>query len=47
MKEGSLKVLKNTIKELEKYKKVLLLTCSNRGEEVSKTQLQNQVYWHV
>ena len=39
MKEGSLKVLKNTIKELEKYKKVLLLTCSNRGEEVSKTQL--------
>jgi len=39
MKEGNLKVLKNTIKELEKYKKVLLLTCSNRGEEVSKTQL--------
>ena len=39
MKEGSLKVLKNTIKELGKYKKVLLLTCSNRGEEVSKTQL--------
>ena len=39
MKEGSLKVLKNTLKELEKYKKVLLLTCSNRGEEVSKTQL--------
>ena len=39
MKEGNLKVLKNTSKELEKYKKVLLLTCSNRGEEVSKTQL--------
>jgi multimeric flavodoxin WrbA len=39
MKEGNLKVLKNTIKKLEKYKKVLLLTCSNRGEEVSKTQL--------
>lgn len=39
MKEGSYKVLKNTIKELKKYKKVLLLTCSNRGEEVSKTQL--------
>ena len=39
MKEGNLKVLKNTIKELGKYKKVLLLTCSNRGEEVSKTQL--------
>jgi hypothetical protein len=39
MKEGNLNVLKNTIKELEKYKKVLLLTCSNRGEEVSKTQL--------
>lgn len=39
MKEGNLKVLKNTIEELGKYKKVLLLTCSNRGEEVSKTQL--------
>jgi len=39
MKEGNLKDLKNTIKELGKYKKVLLLTCSNRGEEVSKTQL--------
>ena len=39
MKEGNLKVLKNTIKKLGKYKKVLLLTCSNRGEEVSKTQL--------
>ena len=39
MKEGNLKVLKNTIKELGKYKKVLLLTCSNRGQEVSKTQL--------
>ena len=39
MKEVNLKVLKNTIKELGKYKKVLLLTCSNRGEEVSKTQL--------
>jgi hypothetical protein len=48
MKEGNLKVLKNTIKELEKYKKVLLLTCSNRGEEVSKTQLpKSSILAHV
>lgn len=37
--EGNYKVLKNTIKELKKYKKVLLLTCSNRNETVSKTQV--------
>lgn len=36
MKEGNFEVLANTIKELQKYKKVLLLTCSNRGEEISK-----------
>ena len=30
MKEGNFKVLVGTIKELQKYKKVLLLTCSNR-----------------
>ena len=36
MKEGNFKVLVGTIKELQKYKKVLLLTCSNRGEEISK-----------
>lgn len=39
MKEGNHKVLLSTIKELRKYKKVLLLTCSNRGEEISETQL--------
>ena len=39
MKEGNFKVLANTIKELQKYKKVLLLTCSNRGEEISKEEL--------
>jgi multimeric flavodoxin WrbA len=39
MKEGNFNVLIDTIKELKKYKKVLLLTCSNRGQEVSETQL--------
>ena len=39
IREGNFKVLKETINELKKYKKVLLLTCSNRGEEVSKSQL--------
>jgi multimeric flavodoxin WrbA len=39
MREGNFNVLIDTIKELRKYKKVLLLTCSNRGEEVSETQL--------
>lgn len=39
MKEGNFNVLIDTIKELRKYKKVLLLTCSNRGQEVSETQL--------
>ena len=39
MQEGNFKVLANTIKELQKYKKVLLLTCSNRGDEISKTEL--------
>ena len=39
MKEGNFKVLVGTIKELQKYKKVLLLTCSNRGEEISKEEL--------
>lgn len=39
IREGNFKVLKETINELKKYKKVLLLTCSNRGEEVSKKQL--------
>ena len=39
MREGNFNVLVDTIKELRKYKKVLLLTCSNRGEEVSETQL--------
>lgn len=39
MKEGNFKVLQDTIIELRKYKKVLLLTCSNRGEDVSETQL--------
>ena len=38
IKEGNFNVLKNTITELKKYKKVLLLTCSNRNEIVSKTQ---------
>lgn len=38
MKEGNFKVLINTIKELQKYKKVLLLTCSNRGKEISKKE---------
>lgn len=38
MKEGNFKVLVNTIEELKKYKKVLLLTCSNRGEDISKTE---------
>ncbi len=38
MKEGNFKVLVDTIEELKKYKKVLLLTCSNRGEEISKTE---------
>jgi 5S rRNA maturation endonuclease (ribonuclease M5) len=36
MLEGNFEVLVNTIKELKKYKKVLLLTCSNRGEEIAK-----------
>lgn len=39
MREGNFETLKETIEILKKYKKVLLLTCSNRGEEVSKTQL--------
>lgn len=39
MREGNFNVLVDTIKELRNYKKVLLLTCSNRGEEVSETQL--------
>lgn len=39
IKEGNFKILKETINELKKYKKVLLLTCSNRGDEVSKKQL--------
>ena len=39
MQEGNFKVLANTIKELQQYKKVLLLTCSNRGEEISKIEL--------
>ncbi len=39
MGEGNFDVLINTIKELRKYKKVLLLTCSNRGQEVSETQI--------
>jgi hypothetical protein len=39
MREGNFETLKETIDRLKKYKKVLLLTCSNRGEEVSKTQL--------
>ena len=39
MREGNFNVLISTIKELRKYKKVLLLTCSNRGQEVSETQI--------
>ena len=39
MKEGNHSKLKKTIEQLQKYKKVLLLTCSNRGAEVSKTQM--------
>ena len=39
IREVNFKVLKENINELKKYKKVLLLTCSNRGEEVSKKQL--------
>jgi len=39
MREGNFEILKETITRLKQYKKVLLLTCSNRGEEVSKTQL--------
>lgn len=39
MVKGNHKVLLETIKELKKYKKVLLLTCSNRGAEVSETQI--------
>jgi hypothetical protein len=39
MKEGNHSKLKKTIEQLQKYKKVLLLTCSNRGTEVSKTQM--------
>lgn len=38
MKEGNHSKLKKTIEQLQKYKKVLLLTCSNRGAEVIKTQ---------
>jgi len=38
MLEGNFEVLVNTIKELKKYKKVLLLTCSNRGEEIAKKE---------
>ena len=38
MIEGNLKKLKKTIEELKKFKRVLLLTCSNRGAEVMKTQ---------
>ena len=38
MTEGNFKRLKKTIEELRKFKRVLLLTCSNRGEEVMKTQ---------
>lgn len=39
MIEGNFETLKETIERLKKFKRVLLLTCSNRGEEVSKTQL--------
>lgn len=39
MKIGNHKVLSSTIEELRKYKKVLLLTCSNRGMEISQTQM--------
>jgi hypothetical protein len=39
MREGNFNVLISTIKELRKYKKVLLLTCSNRGQEVAETQI--------
>lgn len=39
MKQNDFFLLKNTIDQLRSYKKVLLLTCSNRGIEVSKTQL--------
>lgn len=39
IKEGNYNVLKDTIVELRKYKKVLLLTCSNRNEVVSETQI--------
>jgi len=38
MTEGNFKRLKQTIEELKKFKRVLLLTCSNRGVEVMKTQ---------
>ena len=38
MKEGNHARLKKTIEQLKKYKKVLLLTCSNRGTDVIKTQ---------
>ena len=38
MTEGNFKRLKKTIEELKKYKRVLLLTCSNRNSDVIKTQ---------
>jgi multimeric flavodoxin WrbA len=36
--EGNFERLKKTISELKKFKRVLLLTCSNRNSEVIKTQ---------
>jgi len=39
MKEGNFKKLKQTIEELQKYERVLLITCSNRNEKVIKEQL--------
>jgi multimeric flavodoxin WrbA len=39
MKRGNFKVLMETIEELKKYKRVLLLTCSNRYEKVLKEEI--------
>jgi len=39
MRQGDFNTLKETIGTLNNFNKVLLLTCSNRGEEVSKTQI--------
>ena len=39
MRQGDFNTLKETIGTLKNFNKVLLLTCSNRGEEVSKTQI--------